>query len=158
MGMDLILEAEPEVEFDQGWTKTDGKEFIDVLWQSLNLIENHLKIELSPLKKLGSDELTLEDAAEIAEDTGVSAEQMVKDTEAANKAAWQPPGDLARCLRTLIPLLGDHGKDLPLAKLKKNHRRSYFAKDYFLSDLKDLLRWAEKANKGGAKQVKITIY
>jgi len=157
MGMDLILEAEPEVEFDQGWTKTDGKEFIDVLWQSLDLIEKHLKIDLSPLKKLGSDELTLEDAEEISEDTGVSAEQMVKDTEAANKAAWQPPGDLARCLRTLIPRLGDNGKDLSLAKLKKNHRRSYFEEDYFLSDLKDLLQWTENASKAGAKQVKISI-
>ena len=76
MGMTLFLDSKPESEFDQDWTKSDGKNLIDVLWQALDLIQKHLKIDLSPLKKLGSEELTLKDAAEISEETGVSPEQM----------------------------------------------------------------------------------
>jgi hypothetical protein len=156
MGMDLFLETEPEVEIDTNWTASDGRQLIDVLFQSVELIGKHLKDDVGPLKKLGSEELSLEDAAEISEDTGVSPEQMVKDTEQANNAAWQAPEQLAACLRSLIDRIGEHGKNLPLAQLKKNyHDRKYFEKDVFLADLKDLLRWTEEAQKAGVKRVRI---
>lgn len=159
MGFSLNLDSNPEVEFEQDWTKTDGKYFIDVLFHSLDLLEKHLAVDLSALKKLAGQELTLEEAAEIAEEAGVSPEQIVRDTEEQNKAAWRTPEELAACLRSVIPRIGEHGKNLPLPQLLKKYNldREYFVEDFFLTDLKDLLRWTEQAKKAGAKQVRISI-
>jgi hypothetical protein len=158
MGMDLILECRPEIEVGQGWTETDGKQLIDVLLLSIELIEKHLQVDLSPLKKTAGDEPAEEDLEEVAEMTGQSPQEMLKDVREQNEAAWQAPNELAASLRSLIKGLGNRAQNLPLAKLEKNHPdRSYFEKGDFLADLQDLLRWTEGAQKAGAKQVRIYI-
>lgn len=158
VGMDLSLETRPEVQVKQGWTSTDGKDFIDVLFQSVDLLEKQLQLDLTPLRKLAGDEPQKEDLAEIAEMTGKSVEELLKDTQDKNSAAWQTPDELAGSLRSLIQVLSNSGQNLPLTELKSNHASdSYFEDGSFLSDLRDLLRWTEKAKNSGATQVRLFI-
>jgi|SRR5579859_912319 len=133
MGFTLVLDTRPELEIEQDWTSSDGKEFIDVVSLSIELLEKHLKVDLSPLKKLAGDEPSEEDIEEMAEMAGISKQEILKDLE-STKDAWQTPADLAACLRTLIQAIGEQGKSLPLGKMKKLHpNRSYFEKSFFLA-------------------------
>jgi hypothetical protein len=158
MGMDLTLESRPDFDIQQLWSETDGKNFIDVLFLSLGLIEEHLHVDLSPLKKAAGDEPTEEELEEVAAMTGKSAQEMLKEIQEKNNAAWQAPDDLLASLHSLVQTLSDHANNLPLADLKKNHPdRAYFERGRFLSDVKDLLRWVEEAKDGGAVEVRIFI-
>src|SRR5262245_47725533 len=127
MGMTLLLESRPETDFDQSWTNSDGKEFTDVLLLSVELIEKHLSIDLSPLKKTAGEEPEEEDLEEVAEMAGISPQEMLQTIREQNDAAWQPPADLEVSLQSLIQGLGAHAKNLPLEQMKSNHRDwSYF--------------------------------
>lgn len=158
MGMTLLLESRPETNFDQSWTNSDGKHFIDVLLLSVEVIEKHLAIDLSPLKKTAGEEPEEEDLEEVSEMAGTSPQEMLTSIREQNDAAWQAPADLEVSLQSLIQGLGAHAKNLPLAQLKSNHPdQSYFDEDHFLSDLQDLLRWTAAARQAGAKQVRMFV-
>lgn len=158
MGMTLLLESRPETDFEQSWTNSDGKEFIDVLLLSVELIEKHLAIDLSPLKKTAGEEPEEEDLEEVSEMAGTSPQEMLTSIREQNDAAWQAPADLEVSLQALIQGLGAHAKNLPLAQMKSNHPDwSYFDEDHFLSDLQDLLRWTAAARHAGVKQVRMFV-
>lgn len=157
MGMTLVLESRPEVEFDQSWTESDGKDLIDVLLVSVGPIEKHLSLDLGPLKRIAGEEPPEDDLEEIAEMAGKSAEEILEDCREQNKTAWQAPRDLAAALHLLIGAIGDQPDKLPLAELDAYHPRAYFLEKHFLTDLKDLLCWTQAAKNAGAKQVRIFI-
>ena len=122
-------------------------------------LERTLGLDVRPLQLVAEDDLELEHFAVVAATAG-DAERLWREHLLRNEAAWQPPEELATCVRRLVRTLVDHPRlldglrphpGLPAAVV------DYYGGGGLRDDLVDLLLMADWAETCGVRRVRLVV-
>ena len=120
-------------------------------------LERTLGLDLRPLRLVAEDDMELEQFAVVAE-SAADAERLWRDHLVRSEAAWQPPHELATCVRSLVrALLADpHLFDglRPRSGLPESSM-TYYIDGGLRDDLSDLLLMADWAETFGVRRLRL---
>ena len=120
-------------------------------------LERSLGLDLSPLRLVAEDDMELEQFAVVAASAD-EAERLWREHLVRSEAAWQPPDELATCVRNLVrALLSErHLFDglRPRPGLPES-TMAYYVGSGLRDDLTDLLLMADWAETFGIRRVRL---
>ena len=120
-------------------------------------LERLLGLDLRPLRRVADQDLELEHFAVVARDS-TDAERLWREHLVRNEAAWQPPEELADCVRGLVRALV--GRPRLFDQLRPRRGLPDAVVDYYTAgglcdDLADLLLMADWAEACGVRRVRL---
>jgi hypothetical protein len=113
----------------------------------LGKIENHFKLNLLPITKMGTPEWEL-----ILEEFDMDETRFNQERE-ASIALWQPPEELINCVQSILKALHETPDVFSLLNISG----AYFTKGFFEGNLVDLLKMLEWATENGEKKVRLIV-
>jgi hypothetical protein len=154
MGAELSIETDPPLLWPDVFVQLDTKYFHRTMFgPRVEILERHLKLDLTPLKHCALEEELLEEH----DDPECAAE-----VKQSNDLAWQRPRALIDCLQQLADRLEELGDELPPAMVKDlkpvGGERAYYRSQWLFNDVSTCLAAIRQLKKQGARRVRFVVY
>ncbi len=155
MGMELAIETDPPLMWPDSFREMDTKYFHKTMFgPRVEILERHLKLDLTPLKHCALDVVELSE--------GMEDPEWGDEVKRTNELAWQRPRALIDCLQQLADRLEEVGQKLPPAVVKElkpeGGERAYYRSTWLFSDVSVCLAAIRQLKKQGARWVRFVAY
>ncbi len=159
MGMTLIIETDPPVDYPHPFPKTDSKHFLSTIdGPPLGIIESGLGLIMLPLRHIATDV----HVETIREDFGDEADEYIEELSRSCELAWHTPDEFIRCLSRLAEILEDYGRKLPdkvFRRVAANYGdRGYYQTGVFYEDVVGALAAMRVIKENGAKRARFFAF
>lgn len=151
----MSIETDPPLSWPDVFLQMDTKYFYRTMFgPRVEILERHLKLDLTPLKHCALDEV---ENADVMEDP-----EWADEVKRTNELAWQRPPALIDCLQQLADRLEEVGHELPPALFKElkpvGGERAYYRSGWLFDDVSACLTAIRQLRKQGARRVRFVAY
>jgi hypothetical protein len=155
MGMGLAIETDPPLMWPDAFLQMDPKYFHKTMFgPRVEILERHLKVDLTPLKHCALDVVELYGVLDDRE----CPEEVMR----SNELAWQQPSALIDCLQQLADRLEEVGHKVPPAVSKdrkpEGGERAYYRSRELFNDVSACLAAIRHLREQGARRVRFVAY